>query len=137
VSPSVCSLIARERANRTSPNLAWLLRGPGRGSNSVKTPAKMSRVPFPMRAVPVAQKLTQQKNGAQTKVVCFEEHVTETHITTLKTRPVFDCRRRLFPYPKITQARRTPPRSKMFVSVRRLKEQKPQHRKNCPGLQTR
>jgi hypothetical protein len=53
----VCSLIVREQINRFAPNFACLFFRPARDFRKVKTPENVSRVPVPVRVVPVPRKL--------------------------------------------------------------------------------
>jgi hypothetical protein len=70
-----------------------------------------------------------QKNGARTKVVCFEEEIIETNATTPKSVLGSSPDKEVLCSCKTKHRRRTVPKQNVFVWERRLQELRSQTRK--------
>jgi hypothetical protein len=124
----VCTLIARERINRFASNLACVFRDTRKRTQHSQNSGQVFWVRVLVRAVPVARKLSRAEERRQTKVVCFEEQITERrqHRKTVlgsSTEEGSSCSS------ETKHDRRTAPRQNLFVSARRLQEQRSQTRK--------
>jgi hypothetical protein len=92
----VCSVLTRERINRFAPNLACLFLKTRNKTQKGQNSGKMSRVRVPVRAVPVARKLSTTEERRQDQSCLFRGGDWRTKITTSKICPGFQSQWRWF-----------------------------------------